>query len=147
MPRCTMSSSPPSKPSRMNLPRRSTLITLWPTSRLRKISAGGVRSTSARITSTSSKRRPSTAPRRSRATVSTSGSSGTGNRSHLPPVIADLDVNIEGHAQLGGGTHGLMQKWHQAVDLLHGRCQQQLVVHLKQHPRPQASLANGFVHQ
>src|SRR6202035_1856283 len=101
------------------------------------MSAGGVRSTSGRSTSTASNRRPSTAPRRSRATVSTSGSSGTGNRSHLPPVVANLDVNIERHAQLGGGAHRLMKKRHQAVDLLHGSFQQKLVVHLQQHPRAQ----------
>src|SRR5579864_4208718 len=147
MPRCTINSSPPSSPSSRNFPRRSTLTTLWPTSTVRKTSPGGVRTTSSRSRSTASKRRPSTAPRRSRATVSTSGSSGTWNRRHLSPVVADFDVNFEGYAQLRCGAHVLTQQRNQRRHLTLGCLQEELVVHLQQHARAQTGLANGVVDQ
>src|SRR5579859_607641 len=141
MPRWTMKSSPPSLPSRMNLPRRSTLATLWPATTWVKTCAGGVRSTSLRDSRTSSMRRPTSAERRSRATVSTSGSSGTDllgglagrHGRHLAPVIANLDVNFQGHGQLDGAGHRLAHEWHERVDLLQRSLEEQLVMHLEQH--------------
>ena len=79
MPRWTTSTSPPSSRRSRYLPRRSTPMILWPSSRATKSALSGwrrmVRSPS---TATDLMRRPTTSLSRSRLRVSTSGSSGIG---------------------------------------------------------------------
>src|SRR3990172_1646970 len=105
-----------------------------------------------------------TRPRRSRATVSTSGSSGisaprrdlvglvrlvglgelgkksvaAGDGRHRFPVIADLDVDRQGHAQGQGALHDLAEDRHEPFDLLPTDLQEELVVDLQERPRPEA---------
>src|SRR5207253_1653478 len=152
MPRCTMSSSPPSSPRSRNFPRRSTLVTLCPVSTCRNTSGGGMRSTSSRRSSTDSKRCPTSAPRRPRARVPTYGNScidvpGSGggchrDGRHLAPVVADLDVNFEGNGQGGGSRHRISQYGNEPIHLGLRRFEEELVVHLEQHARLQARFAN-----
>src|ERR1700690_355365 len=89
---------------------------------------------------------PTTSRRRSRATVSTSGSSGIGgSRSrvagddrHRLPVVAGLHVHGERHVQRQGTLHRLPQDRDQPGDLLAGHFEEQLVVNLQEQPRTEA---------
>src|ERR1700676_3326973 len=150
MPRCTINSSPESRPSSRYFPCRSTFSNRCPVSRAGSVLPSGYRTTSGRSTLTPSIRRPVTASRRSRATVSTSGSSGTSaprDGRHVPPVVADLDVNLEGYLECLGCAHALAEQREEGIDLFRWRLEEQFVMHLQEHPATQARFAERVVHQ
>src|SRR4030088_3225451 len=148
MPRWNTRSSPPSSAHMMNFPRRVTASTVRPGRTAENTSGTGKRRTFGGPSRTDITRRPTTAARRSRATVSTSGSSGTrrlANGCHLLPVLTDLDVDNQRNNQLGGTAHGVTDEEDGVIQLLVGHLEHELVVHLEQQPRAHPGVAQGGV--
>ena len=93
---------------------------------------------------------PTRRGRRSRATVSTSGSSGIGRTyewttgaargtgSHRLPVVAGLDVDGQRDVQRDRPFHRLADHRDERVDAVARDLEQQLVVDLEEHPRRRA---------
>src|SRR5664279_1036804 len=94
---------------------------------------------------------PTIRGRRSRTTVSTSGSSGIGRRcvlarpdGHPFPVVADLDVDRQRHIERQGRLHRGPEYRDEPVDLVAGHLEEELVVDLEERPGPEAAFVEAL---
>src|ERR1700685_3379322 len=119
MPRCTTSVSPLSSVSSRYFPSRPTDLMVWPSSRARKCLAEAWRRTERPLaTATALILRPTTSRDRSWRSVSTSGSSGTGEP--LPGRSCGLLFGVLLGAPLAGATAGPAQEDLRRVDAVGG---------------------------
>src|SRR6266542_2909816 len=88
---------------------------------------------------------PMTSPQRSRATVSTSGSSGIVDRRHGLPVVAGLQLDVEGHVEGERRLHRLAHERRDAGEVRPRDLEEELVVDLEDHPCLRPGRAQALV--
>ena len=130
--RCTSMTSPPSRSMRIHFARRRAPVMVRPVIACANVARSGVSRFLSRRTCAPVIRAPVNSARRSRTTVSTSGSSGTrAPAPHLVPPLPRLGLDGERDIECQRPLHRLNQERDQAWNLFTWRLKEEFVVYLQ----------------